>query len=136
MRAAAWWPVLWSDQMLESIELAKSPRLFGRYAYDALGRYAPQCAVFAWIWDLVPLKVREAFPKLIDKGDPPPLFQFVAGVATRQLMEQFKVSRDRFPSEAPSHEEISKAFDRAAETAIAELVSHMERNVRAVRELV
>lgn len=135
MRAASWWPVLWSDHLLEHIELVRAPRLLGRQAYDALGRYAPQCLIFAWIWDLVPITVRSKYLKLIDMGDPPPLFDYVAGVATRQLMEQFKVSRERFPDEAPALEEIDKALEGAAERALEELVGDMDAQVKSVRAL-
>lgn len=136
MRAAAWWPALWSDLLVESIELARlHPAYFGKQAYDALGRHAPQCATFRWIWDLVPVAVRREFPKFVDPGDPPPLFEYVAGVATRQLMERFKVSRDRFPDEAPSLDEITKAFAGVADQAIGELASDLEDRARQVRAL-
>ncbi|MGH3697563.1 MAG: hypothetical protein ACRDRX_26890 [Pseudonocardiaceae bacterium] len=135
MRAAAWWPALWSDHLLESIELVTHLDLLGRRAYEALSRYAPQCIIFDWIWSLVPPSVRKQFPKIIDKGDPTPLIEYVAGVATRQLLEQFDVSRDRFPTEAPSLEEISRAFTGVAERALAALLSDMEAKVDAVRSL-
>lgn len=135
MRAAAWWPILWSDHILESLELIKNPALLGRNAYDALGRYAPKCAVFEMIWSLVPPQIRKEFPKIVDKGDPPPYFVYVAGVATRQLLEQFDVSRGRFPTEAPTLDEISRGFTGAAEQALAELVSDMEAQVNEVRSL-
>lgn len=135
MRAAAWWPALWSDHLLESIELVEYPALFGRQAYKALGRHASPCITFDWIWSLVPPSVRKQFPKVIDKGDPTPLIEYVAGLATRQLLEQFGVSRDRFPTEAPSLEEISRAFAGVAERALAALISDMGARVEEARSL-
>jgi hypothetical protein len=135
MRAAAWWPILWSDLILESLEVVQSPLLLGRRAYDALGRYAPQCAVFAWIWDLVPLAIQKEFPRFIDKGDPPPLFEYVAGVATRQLIERFGPTREGFKAEAPPHEEITEALQGAGERALEELVAAREREVEELATL-
>jgi len=135
MRAAAFWSVLWSDHILETIDLTQRPLVLGRYAYDALGRYAPQCAVFRWIWDFVPLKLQEEFKITIDKGDPPPYFEYVAGVAIRQLIEEFQVSRERFPTEAPSLEAIDKVFSEVAEQALAELVDDLAAQAKEVRSL-
>lgn len=135
MRAAAWWTVLWSDHLLESLELVEQPALLGRQAYNALGRHAHQRIIFEWIWGLVPPLVRKQFSKIIDKGDPLPFFEYIAGVATRQLFEQFRVSRDWFPTEAPSLEEISGAFTGVAERALAALISDMEAQVEEVRSL-
>jgi hypothetical protein len=135
MRAAAWWPILWTDHILEAVDLTVSPKILGRYAYDALGRHAPQCAIFRWIWDLVPLRMRLEFPKFIDKGDPPPLFEYVAGVATRQLIEKFDVSRERFPKEAPDHDDVLAVLEGAAERALSELIEDMETQTKQVRGL-
>jgi hypothetical protein len=134
MRAAAWWPALWSDHLLESIEVEHLD-LLGRWTYEALSRYTPRCIIFNWIWSLVPASVRKRFSKVVDNGDPTSLIEYVAGVATRQLFEQFDVSRNRFPAEAPSLEEISQAFTGVAERALAELISTMEAHVEKVRSL-
>ena len=135
MRAAAWWPILWSNQVVESLNQIKHTRLFGPIAYDALGNYAPQCARFAWIWDLIPPLVRAKFPPFIDKGDPPPLVEYVAGVATRQLIERFKAKPSKIPDEAPTHEEIDRALRGAAEQAVKELVADAQARVTDLRGL-
>lgn len=113
MRAAAWWPILQSDAILESVEVS-SPLILGRLAYDALGRYAPKCAVFQWIWDLVPIAVQKQFMKLVDEGDPPPLFEYVVGVATRQLIERFGPTRERFTLEAPAQSAAPRSAGRSS----------------------
>lgn len=135
MRAAAWWPALWSDHLLESLELVENLDLLGHRTYEALGRYAPPCIIFDWIWNLVPPSVRRQFPKVIDKGDPTPLIEYVAGAATRQMLEQFGVSRGWFPTEAPALEEISRAFTGVAERALTALTSDLQAHVEAVRSL-
>lgn len=138
MRAAAWWAAVWSDNLLEHLDRAASPILLGRQAYDALGRYAPQCLIFWWIWDLLPVKIQRDFRKMIDLGDPPPppLIDLVAGVATRQLVQRFEVSIDRRPDGPPEIAEIEAALAGAAEVAVAELVDGMESQVEAIRGMV
>jgi hypothetical protein len=133
MRAAAWWPIIFSDIILESLDQTKFSYHLGRQAYDALGRYAPQCVVFGWIWELVPVKLRRELPKFIDQGDPPPYLEYVAGVATRQLIERFGADINALPSEPPSHEEISEALQGASRQAMVELMEHVEDNLKHVR---
>lgn len=134
MRSAAWWPIIYSDIIIEALDQTKFTYHLGRQAFDALGRYAPQCLVHAWIIDLLPDKLVREFPKFIDKGDPPPFLEYVAGVATRQLIEQFGVTRGALPTETPSHEEISKAFEGVARQATAELLEHVEGNLNQIRQ--
>jgi hypothetical protein len=135
MRAAAWWAALWSDHLLESLGLVTHPDMLGRRTYEVLGRYASPCIVFDWIWSLVPPLVRKRFPKAINNGDPTALIDYVAGVATRQLFEQFDVSSGRFPTEAPSLDDISRGFTGVAERALAELISNMEAHIAEMRSL-
>lgn len=136
MRAAAWWPVVWSDQVFESFDLAETHLLlFGRNAYDALGRYAPQCARFAWVWDLVPAPARRDFIKFIDKGDPPPIIEFIAGEATRQLRHEFKVGPHTAPGEkTPSHEEINRVLAKSVGPALQKLGAELSDRSRSFQE--
>jgi len=136
MRAAALWAVLWTDHVIENVELATTPVVFGSKLVNALGRYAPHCVIYGWVWQLVPIDTRVKFLEYIEKGDPPPpLFEYVAGVAARQLIEELGVSIERFPDEAPPLEVIDKALTGAGEQAMTEMIGDMEAEVRSVRVL-
>jgi hypothetical protein len=104
MRWAAWWAALWSDHLVQLDPKTTPLHLLGKAAYDALGRYAPQCAVFHWIWDLVAVDAREPVLKLLDRPHVlPPVFDYVAGAVTRDLMLHHGVGPDAaaMPRQAP-----------------------------------
>lgn len=135
MRAAAWWPILTSDAVIESLDQTRLTRHLGLRAFDALGRYAPQCTILAWVLDLLPLELRFKLPHLGDETSAPPVLEFVAGAATRRLIEQFGISREGLPREPPSLDEIAKAFDGVADEALAELADQLERSHQELRRM-
>ena len=135
MRAAAWWPILWSDILVESRDLLHLPLYFGRAAYDALGRYAPQCVRFYWIWELIPLAIQKEFIKFIDKGDPPPIIEYVAGEATRHLIERFNANRVRGKLEAPTLKEVDLALTSGVESAITKLGADLQHKATSFSDL-
>jgi hypothetical protein len=134
MRWAAWWPILWSDIIIEAIDLKPNLHHFGKYAYDALGRYAPQCAVWAWIWELVPVAIRKEFPKFIDKGDPPPLHFYVAGAVTAALHDAFVANGRNAAHEPPSVKEFERVVRGAVASAVAALSDDLAATARALRQ--
>jgi hypothetical protein len=135
MRAAAWWATLWSDRVAQALDVIDRPLVFGRNARDALGRYAPQCLVFQWIWTLVAPHLRERFAKLVDLGDPPPYLDYVAGVVTRRLIERFEITPTRYPDpdRMPRVEEIEAVFEGAAQEALAHLTADADEQTRRLR---
>ena len=135
MRAIAWWSILWSDLIAQSLDALHHPLLFGANARDALGRHAPQCLVFHWIWDLISADVREHFYKLAEGGNSPPYLDYVAGVATRQLIERFEVSPERPPGRDPSPEDVDRALEGAAAVALRLLTENLEEQVSGLRRL-
>jgi hypothetical protein len=92
MRSAAWWPILWSNHLVELDTRLTPLPILGRAAWDALGRYAPQCAVFHWIWDLVPIELKKIHLPLLDRPDPPPFLEHFAGALVRELQQRVDVS--------------------------------------------
>lgn len=135
MRAAAWWPILWSDIVVQALDVRLDARLLGGYAYDALGRYAPQCVVWGWIWDLVPIDVRPQVLRLAERGEDLPITEFVAGVATQQLIDSFGGTPGRMPTEAPDLDVIDKALQGAGERGLTEMVKDAETRHAEIREL-
>lgn len=133
MRWAAWWPVLWSAQLVQ-LDARHVPITFlGREAWDALGRRAPQCAVFHWIFELVPAAIRLEMLELLNRPDPPPppLLDYLAGVATRDLMVAFDVGPDStLPSEPPSQEKFEEVLEGAARRAMDALVEDVSRRAK------
>jgi hypothetical protein len=134
MRWAAWWPILWSDIIVEASDLRHNVRIFGKYAYDALGRYAPQCAVWAWIWELVPVAIRKEFPRFIDKGDPPPLHFYVAGAVTAALHEAFVEKGRNAAHEPPSVKDFERVVRGAVMSAVDALAADLESTARSLRQ--
>lgn len=136
MRFAAWWPVLWDAELLELGHRAPVIMLGGR-AYDALGRYAPECIVFSWIWDLVEVELQKLFFEMIGEPDgPPPLFEYVAGVATRRLMSALGVSSDRsLPKEPPEMQEFERVLEGSVREAVEELLANRERTDKNLQEI-
>ncbi len=133
MRAAAWWPILWSDIVVQGLDVRLDTRLLGRYAYDALGRYAPQCAVFGWIWDLVPIDARPQLLKLAERDADMPVTEFVAGVATQQLIDSFGATPSRMPTEAPDLDVIDKALQGAGERGLEALSQAVDERAESIR---
>ncbi|HSV67627.1 MAG TPA: hypothetical protein VLJ59_17200 [Mycobacteriales bacterium] len=136
MRLAAWWGVLWDAHLIQ-LDPGLHPRLLGKAAYDALGRYAPQCTVFHWIWDLVPVSVQERYARLaLTLPDPPPFFEYVAGTAASQLMAAFHGNANRrLPETPPDLDRVGTVLDGVAERALDSLTADLEERMRLVRGL-
>jgi hypothetical protein len=135
MRFAAMWPSLWLYPLIE-LDRSTSVISLGRQAFDALGRKAPQCAVFNWIWGMVPTEIRIPYFELLDRPDPPPYFEYVAGLAVRTLLERFEAGPDRpLPLKPPTQEEFDAVLDGIADRAVDALIADAERRVQELREL-
>lgn len=137
MRFAAWWSSLWSAELVQ-LGAHTPVTILGRAAYDALGRFAPQCVVFGWIWDLVPLEVQRSFLELLNRPDPPPPFlQYLAGIATRDLMRRFEVGPDNvLPGRAPEEEAFHEVLRGSARQALETLTEDRSAEVEFLRKLV
>jgi hypothetical protein len=137
MRWAAWWPILWSADLVELDHPRIPIRLLGQTAWDALGRRAPQCAVFHWVWDLLPVEVHKPLFTLLNRPDPPPdLLPLLTGVVTAQLMERFGVGpNSTLPSEPPSEEEFTAVLQDAVPRAFAELAEQAQGRAEGLLRL-
>jgi hypothetical protein len=117
MRRAAWWSILWSDQIVELSTDAPIQRL-GAEALEALGQRASSCAVTDWVLDI------PAFKEEISKQQAPQIFeqfelinlpfeQYVAGGIIKELMLTVGPSNPelRFPSAPPPDEVLEAAIN-------------------------
>jgi hypothetical protein len=138
MRWAAWWPILWSADLVQLDHTQIPVHILGRTAWDALGRRAPQCAVFHWVWDLVPVEVQKVFFELLNRPDPPPdpapdLLPILTGAVTAQLMERFGVGPNAtLPSKPPSEEEFTAALDGAVSRAFTEIAEQAQARAKGL----
>jgi hypothetical protein len=136
MRFAAWWASLWSAGLVQL-----GPRtpltILGRTAYDALGRRAPQCVVFGWIWDLAPHAVQRSFMTLLNRPDPPPPFlDYLAGAATRDLMDRFDIGPNSAPPRRmPTEDDFREVLADAAQRALEALTNDRSAELEALRKL-
>lgn len=134
MRFAAWWPVLWSAELIQLNATSLHPAVLGKAAFDALGRRAPHCLVFDWIWDVLPVEVRESFRPLLSLPDPPPLLEYVAGVITRQLKEAMGADLNQpLPKEPPDLELFTTALQAAGKEAVREFATDLDDRTRLLR---
>lgn len=63
------------------------------------------------------------------------MFEYVAGVATRQLIDRFGPTRERFDPGAPAHEEVTSALADAGERALAELITAIDRQRETLQSM-
>jgi hypothetical protein len=117
MRRAAWWSVLWTDQIVE-LSIDHPVWHLGAEALDALTLRASSCAAAGWVLDIPAFreqisnqqlsKITERF-QLLNL----PFEQYVAGGIIRELMRQVGPANSelRFPSEPPPDKVIDSAID-------------------------
>lgn len=127
MRFAAWWPALWGAELIQLDATSLYPAVLGKAAFDALGRRAPQCVVFDWVWDLLPADVRESFVPLLTQPDPPPLLEYAAGVITRQLKEAMGAHPNQpLPTEPPDPEHFDVVLQEGGQEAVRAFAADMQ----------
>ena len=138
MRNAAWWSIIWLDPVLEVPSDASVAR-FGEVAVDALGRRAPRCAVFDWVWPKEPIYkpkipwwewVQEV-PELPFTNVP--VEQYLAGGILRQLTHDFGVHNQKraITDRRPSDEQLNQARDVGAQKGL-EALEHDLRHQQAL----
>jgi hypothetical protein len=136
MRFAAWWPSLWSADLVR--RGPDGPLLpLGRAARTALARHAPRCAVLEWIWDLVPVAVHRPLLDLLDlPGPPPPVVEYLVGAAARELMTRFDIGPDSaLPSQPPSEEAFNRVLSGAVRLALDSMADDALTRARALRDV-
>jgi hypothetical protein len=136
MRFAAWWPSLWSADLIR--RGPDGPLLpLGRAARAALARHAPRCAVLGWIWDLVPAAVHRSLQDLLDLPGPPlPVTEYLVGAAARELMTRFDIGPDSaLPSQPPSEEAFNRVLTGAVRLALDSMADDALTRARALRDL-
>ena len=132
MRNAAWWSILWSDQMVE-ISSTAPIWIIGQQAIDALGRRAPRCTVSRWIFDW-PIFVEKIpqweWPIVIDRFKliNIPIEAFVAGGIAKQLMKDWGPLNEKliFPKEFGKDEGLQKSMSAGVELGLSELAKQLK----------
>ena len=143
MRNAAWWSILWQDAVLE-LSSDAHVRYFGGVGIDALGRRAPRCAVFDWVWPKEPIykpkipwwEWRELIPEL--DFTTIPVEQYMAGGILRELAHAFGhlAGKRSIGDKPPSQEALRAAIDRGTEKGLAAMRADIEREHAMVGKLV
>lgn len=142
MRRAAWWSILWTDQIVEL-----SPDLpllvLGEQAIDALGRRASRCTVAEWILDLPIIKEkipRWEWPMIAERFEllDLPLEHYVAGSVLREMLQQFgaQSGRQTFPAEPPDDKLLERALTVGAQEGLSAMAAQVQRDASVALELV
>lgn len=141
MRNAAWWSILWTDQIVELS--ADAPLWYlGQQAIDALGRRASRCSITQWVfdWPIYKEKIpRWEWPELIEKFQliDLPMEQFVAGGMLRELMLQHGAQgkERRFPLAAPQDKALERAMMAGVEHGLAVFGTQLQHEAQLAIEL-
>ena len=143
MRNAAWWSIIWSNEVIE-LPLDASIRFWGAAGIDALGRRAPRCAVFEWIWQKEPIykpKIPwwewvQVIPEL-DMVDIP-VEQYMAGGILKELSQQFGPHNGKrsISDKPPSSEELGRSIERGVAAGLAALKQDVLQQHKVVGTLV
>ena len=141
MRNAAFWSVLWSDQIVELSP--KAPiAVLGGAAIDALGLRASRCTVSQWIldWPIFKEKIPHwEWPMWQDKLQliDLPFERFVAGGMLRQLMIELgpHSASASFPDKAPADDVMARAMQAGVEAGLAALSEQLRSEVQWAGQL-
>jgi hypothetical protein len=143
MRSAAWWSIIWSNAVIE-LPLDAPLRFWGAVGIDALGRRAPRCAVFEWVWPKEPIykpkipwwEWAELIPELNFVNIP--VEQYMAGGILKELSEQFGTHNGNrsINDKPPSLKELARSIERGSEAGLAALKRDLLRQHRVVGELI
>lgn len=128
MRNAGWWSIVWLNEIVELP--ADAPlRAVGAVGIDALGRRAPRCAVFDWVWPKEPIykpKIPwwewvQLIPELPFTNIP--VEQYLAGGILREITQTFGPTNARrtIGDKPPSDEALTQARDRGAQKGLEAL---------------
>lgn len=142
MRHAAWWSILWTDQI---IELSPKAPLwyYGEQAIDALGRRASRCTVSEWIldWPIFKEKIpRWEWPMLFEKFQliDVPFERYVAGGILKQLMQDVGPwnAKASFPEKSASDDLLKRTISIGIDAGLAELGKQLHGEAALASKLV
>lgn len=141
MRFAAWWSIVWSNVVIE-LPLGAPLRFWGATGIDALGRRAPRCAVFDWVWPKEPIYEPKIpwweWVQLIPENDliNIPVEQYLAGGILKELSQHFGPhSKRSITDKPPSAKELAHAIQRGTETGFAALQADVSRQHKVIGQL-
>ena len=143
MRNAAWWSIIWQDVVVE-LPVDAPIRHYGATAIDALGRRAPRCAVFDWVWLKEPI-YKPKIPwwewiQLIPELDLVniPVEQYIAGGILFELTHTFGVQSGKrsIMDKMPGNPKLERAIADGTNRGLAALKGDLERQQLLVARLV
>lgn len=142
MRNAAWWSILWTDQIVE-LSIDAPLHYLGEQALDALGRRASRCTVSHWVfdWPIFKEKIpRWEWPEIVQRFQfiDLPMETLIAGGIVRELMREHGAqSRDhKFPSKAPDDQALERAMLAGVEHGLSMFATQLKRETQLAAELV
>jgi hypothetical protein len=142
MRNAAWWSILWQDIVIE-LPADAHIRFFGATGIDALGRRAPRCAVFDWVWPKEPI-YKPKIPwyewvQIVPELDfvNIPIEEYMAGGILRELTHSFGPHNGKrsISDKPPSDKELSHAIAKGTETGLTALKQDLQRQYAGIGKL-
>jgi hypothetical protein len=116
MRNRLLWGTLWRDPLV-----MLSPKLpvylIGSFGLDALGKHAPQCTIYRFIWDDLQLTLRHKLFELREANIPhPPLVEeCILGAA---LVPLFEMAQQRGIPDNMSEDEVDRLIEQAMASAV------------------
>lgn len=136
MRRAAWWSVLWTDQIVE-LSVDHPVWHLGAQALDALTLRASICAAAGWVLD-IPAFREQISNQQLSKITAQfqllnlPFEQYVAGGIIRELMRRVGPANPklRFPSEPPPDDAIERAINNGVEFGMKALRKQLNYDVK------
>jgi hypothetical protein len=134
MRNALWWGAIWLDPLV-MIRPKADLLLLGEVAIDALGKYAPQCAVRYWIWDMIAVPIKLALAKRLMRLEQhiPHLEELALGHILSELKNRYPT--DELPSEPIGERELDDIFEGAFSAAIERSQFVATEQVKSLRSL-
>lgn len=122
MRNAMLWGGIWRHPFVDWTERLH-PRWLGAQARDVFSRYAPQCTLYSWILDLIPIHVVKDLRIAIPHSDvefPIAFEELVLGTALAPLVEHVQKSNG-IPARGPELDLVDVAFAQAVPKALKSL---------------
>jgi len=142
MRNAAWWSILWTDNIAE-LSTEAPLRYLGEQAINALSLRASSCAAINWILDSPTFKEeipRREWSRLAQQFQlfNLPFEQYVAGGILRQLLLNLGPSNPScpFPTDAPPDEVLEQQINAGVKEGLSALKSQLSAETSLLSNLV
>ncbi|MBI3344458.1 MAG: hypothetical protein HY028_06355 [Gammaproteobacteria bacterium] len=136
MLNALCWGILWHPKIWEVLEL--KPIHLGLQARDVLGRYAPQCTIYRFIIDRIPLDIRLKLEKIPDDGDFLPQVGPIEDLILGEILSGMRGKHqglDDTPKPPADLKSLDKVVTAAIERSFESLLTTQERALKQYRAI-